>query len=137
MWEFITGLISGTISGTGMGGGTILILVLSIFLGVEQHTAQATNLVFFIPTSISAIIVSIKSKLIEWKIGVVIAITGIIGAVIGANISAKMEVRSLKRYFGLFLGLIAIYEIYSIIKGYKKVEKRNNRIIRKEEEDKK
>ena len=37
MWEIVTGLISGTVSGTGMGGGTILILVLSIFLGVEQH----------------------------------------------------------------------------------------------------
>ena len=68
MWEFLTGLISGTVSGTGMGGGTILILVLSVFLGIEQHVAQATNLVFFVPTSISAIIVSIKSKLIEWII---------------------------------------------------------------------
>ena len=78
MWEIITGLISGTISGTGMGGGTILILVLSIFLGVEQHVAQATNLIFFVPTSISAIIVSIKEKLIDWKIGISIAISGII-----------------------------------------------------------
>ena len=102
MWEVITGLISGTVSGTGMGGGTILILVLSIFLGVEQHIAQATNLVFFVPTSISAIIVSIKSKLIDWKIGTILAISGVIGAIIGANISAKMEVRNLKRYSNLF-----------------------------------
>ena len=58
MWEFLTGLISGTVSGTGMGGGTILILVLSVFLGIEQHVAQATTLVFLVPTSISAIIVS-------------------------------------------------------------------------------
>lgn len=123
MWEFLTGLVSGTVSGTGMGGGTILILVLSIFLGVEQHIAQATNLVFFVPTSISAIIVSIKSKLIEWKIGITLAISGIVGAIIGANISAKMEVKMLKRFFGIFLGLIAIYEIYSIIKQYKKEKK--------------
>ena len=82
MLEFITGIISGIVSGTGMGGGTILILVLSIFLGIEQHTAQATNLVFFVPTSISAIIVSIKYKLIEWKTGIAIAGTGIIGAII-------------------------------------------------------
>ena len=102
MWEFITGLISGTISGTGMGGGTILILVLSIFLGVEQHKAQATNLVFFIPTSIAAIIVSIKSKLIEWKIGMTLALSGIIGAI------------------------IAIYETYSIIKEYKKTKSTDN-----------
>ena len=127
MWEFVTGLISGTVSGTGMGGGTILILVLSIFLGVEQHIAQATNLVFFVPTSISAIIISIKSKLIEWKIGIVLAITGIIGAIIGANISAKIEVKSLKRYFGIFLAGIAIYEIYSMIKEYKKGKYSNNK----------
>lgn len=126
MWEFITGLISGTISGTGMGGGTILILVLSIFLGVEQHKAQATNLVFFIPTSIAAIIVSIKSKLIEWKIGIALALSGIVGAIIGANISAKLEVKELKRYFGIFLMLIAIYETYSIIKKYKKTKNRDN-----------
>lgn len=127
MWEIVTGLISGTVSGTGMGGGTILILVLSIFLGVEQHTAQATNLVFFIPTSISAIIVSIKSKLIEWKIGITLAISGVVGAIIGANISAKMGVKSLKRYFGIFLAGIAIYEIYSIIKEYKKQKYTNNK----------
>ena len=127
MWEIVTGLISGTVSGTGMGGGTILILVLSIFLGVEQHVAQATNIVFFVPTSISAIIVSIKSKLIEWKIGITLAISGVIGAVIGANISSKMDVKILKRYFGIFLCIIAIYEIYSIIKEYKKQRSPNNK----------
>ena len=123
MWEIVTGLISGTVSGTGMGGGTILILVLSIFLAVEQHVAQATNLVFFVPTSISAIIVSIKSKLIEWKIGITLAISGVVGAIIGANISSKMNVQVLKRCFGIFLAIIAIYEIYSIIKEYKKTKK--------------
>ena len=123
MWEIVTGLISGTVSGTGMGGGTILILVLSIFLVVEQHVAQATNLVFFVPTSISAIIVSIKSKLIEWKIGITLAISGVVGAIIGANISSKMNVKVLKRCFGIFLTIIAIYEIYSIIREYKKTKK--------------
>ena len=49
MIETIIGLISGIVSGTGMGGGTILIFLLSFLLGVEQHVAQATNLIFFIP----------------------------------------------------------------------------------------
>lgn len=97
MWEIITGIISGTISGTGMGGGTILILVLSIFLGVEQHTAQATNLVFFIPTSITAIIVSIKSKLIEWKTGVTIGIVGVIGAIIRSIYIIKTRSKNTKK----------------------------------------
>lgn len=119
MVEILTGLVSGIVSGLGMGGGTILILILSLFLGKDQHIAQATNLVFFIPTSISAIISNWKQKLINWKIATWVTIFGIIGAIIGAKISVNMEVNKLKRYFGIFLCVIAIYEIYSLIKEYK------------------
>ncbi len=128
MLEFFTGLISGTVSGTGMGGGTILILILSVFMGIEQHTAQATNLVFFVPTSISAIITTFKEKLINWEIGIPVAISGIFGAIIGAKISVNMEVNKLKKYFGIFLIIITIYEIYSLIKTYKSGKSINNKI---------
>ena len=131
--EIITGLISGTVSGTGMGGGTILILILSVFMGIDQHVAQATNLIFFVPTSIAAIITTIKDKLINWKIGIPVAISGILGAIIGAKISIKMDVDNLKKYFGIFLSLIAVYEIYSLIKEYKINKKMHNK---KEKEDK-
>ena len=48
MVEVLIGIISGIVSGTGMGGGTILIFLLTFFMGIEQHIAQATNLIFFI-----------------------------------------------------------------------------------------
>ena len=118
MLEALTGLISGIVSGTGMGGGTILILILSFFMGINQHTAQATILVFFVPTSISAILVSIQEKLINWNIAITIAVSGVIGAIIGAKISINMDVNRLKKYFGIFLAIIALYEIYSLIKWY-------------------
>lgn len=128
MLEVLTGIISGMVSGTGMGGGTILILILSVFIGVEQHIAQATNLVFFVPTSIAAIITTIKDKLISWKMGIPVAISGVLGAIIGAKISVNMDVNHLKKYFGYFLILITIYEIYSLIKSYKKDKNINNKI---------
>ena len=127
MFEILAGLISGFVSGMGLGGGTILILCLSMFIGVEQHIAQATNLIFFIPTSIIAIITNLKSKYIDFKIGVPIAISGVIGAVIGAMYSNKTDVQNLKRYFGIFLGVIAIWEIYSIIKQYRFHKKTHNK----------
>lgn len=127
MLEFFTGVISGTVSGTGMGGGTILILILSVFMGIDQHVAQGANLIFFVPTSISAIIITFKEKLINWKVGIPVAISGIIGAIIGAKISVNMDVNRLKRYFGIFLILITIYEIYSLIKQYKFDKKSNNK----------
>lgn len=122
MINVLVGVISGIISGMGMGGGTILILCLSLFLGKDQHIAQGANLVFFIPTSIVAIIMNIKQKLIKWKTGVIVSIFGVVGAVIGAKISVNLDTNRLKLYFGIFLLCIAVFEIYSLF--FKKEKKK-------------
>ena len=127
MTEVLIGIISGIVSGTGMGGGTILIFLLSFMLGIEQHTAQATNLIFFIPTSIVAIIVNFKNKNIDIKQAIIISIFGVLGAIIGANIAIYMNVKMLKKGFGIFLIFVTLNEIYSIIKLYKKDKKTNNK----------
>ena len=125
MTGILIGIASGIVSGTGMGGGTILIFLLTFMMGIEQHKAQATNLIFFIPTSIIAIIVNLKNKNIDLKLAILISVFGILGAIIGANISIHIDVGVLKKCFGVFLALIALNEIYSIYKKYKK-EKRTN-----------
>ena len=127
MSEILIGLVSGIVSGTGMGGGTILIFLLTFMMGIEQHVAQATNLIFFIPTSIVAIIVNLKNKNIDIPLAIIISVFGILGAIIGANISINIDVGILRKCFGIFLAIIAINEIYSIIKKYKNRMKRNNR----------
>ncbi len=126
MTQIFIGLISGIVSGTGMGGGTILIFLLTNLLGLDQHIAQATNLIFFIPTSIIAIIINIKNKNIDLKTGILISVYGILGAIIGANIAIKVNVKILKKAFGIFLAIIAIHEIYTSIKLYKKEKVRDN-----------
>lgn len=113
MVEILIGFISGIFSGMGMGGGTILILLLSIIKNLDQHIAQATNLIFFIPTAIISIIIGIKNKNINIKEAYVIVIFGVIGAFISSNISSKMNVQILRKLFGIFLLIIAINEIYS------------------------
>ncbi len=120
MIEILIGIASGIVSGTGMGGGTILIFLLSFLMGVEQHVAQATNLIFFIPTAIVAIIVNIKNKNIDLKLAILLSVFGILGAIIGANIAIRIDVGMLRKGFGIFLAIIAINEIYSIFKLYRK-----------------
>ena len=62
--EFILiGIISGIVTGLGMGGGSILILVLVSFFTISQHVAQAANLIFFIPTAVVAIYLNMKNKI--------------------------------------------------------------------------
>lgn len=124
--EVITGIIAGIVSGAGMGGGAILILILVNFMQVDQHIAQATNLIFFIPTALVAIWVNYRQKLIDFKLGTIIAIAGILGAIVGAKLSLVVDSTNLKRYFGIFLLIIAFYEAYSMIKMYKKNKKTNN-----------
>lgn len=111
---FFIGAISGIISSLGMGGGTILILCLSLFMEIDQHIAQGTNLIFFIPTAIVAVFINQKNKLIKWKTGLVIITFGIIGTIIGAKVSINLDTNKLKLYFGIFLLCVATFEIYSM-----------------------
>lgn len=126
MGKIIIGIVSGMVAALGMGGGTILILLLGIFTELKQHIIQGSNLIFFIPTSIVAIIMNIKNKTINYKNAIVIIISGIIGAIIGCKISFNIENKKLKKYFGIFLLGIAIFEIYDFFRQYIKNKKENN-----------
>lgn len=127
MLQILIGMISGIFSGIGMGGGTILIFLLTIIIGLEQHIAQATNLIYFVPTAISAIIVNFKNKNIDMELAVIISICGGIGAIIGAKISVNTDVQKLKMLFGIFLVIIVIHEIYTLFKEYRTRKKCNNK----------
>lgn len=123
----IIGMFSGIFSGIGMGGGTILIFLLTTFYGMEQHIAQATNMIYFIPTAVTAIIINYRNKNIDKKLTQYISIFGIIGAIMGAIISVNIQVQKLKKLFGIFLLIIAIHEIYTLFKQYKQFKNRNNK----------
>ncbi len=107
----LAGFASGIISGMGIGGGTILIPALSLFLAVDQHVAQGVNLLYFIPTAAVALCVHIKNKTINYKIALPIVLLGIAGAVGGSLLALVIHSILLKRLFGGFLFLMGIYEI--------------------------
>lgn len=123
MLEIIFGFISGVVTGLGMGGGSVLILLLSVFLKQEQHIAQAINLVFFIPTAIATIITNLRQKNIDLKLAINISIFGIIGAILGSLISSIFSSDLLKKSFAVFILLIAFHELYVLYKEYKRKRK--------------
>lgn len=111
----LIGAISGAITGLGMGGGTILIIILTSFMAIEQRVAQAANLIFFIPTAITAIIVHFKNGNVEKRIGTKLVLTIAIGSIIGAFLTKLIDDKNLKRYFGIFLFGVGIIEMITII----------------------
>ena len=122
----LIGVLSGIVTGLGMGGGSILILILTTFMSIEQHTAQAANLILFVPTAITAIIVHFKNGNVEKKVGNKLLYTIIIGSIIGSYLTSIISSDNLKRYFGIFLLAVGILEIITTIRKIyrKKLEER-------------
>ena len=96
------------------------------FIGIDQHIAQATNLIFFIPTALCSVIVNSKNKLVKYKLALQVIIYGIIGTIIGSIISNKLNKIFLRKIFGILLLIIAIMEMYNFYKMYIKKESRHN-----------
>lgn len=78
---------------------------------------------FFIPTSIVTTIINAKNKRIDWKVAIPVANFGMLGAIIGARISTKISGETLKKCFGIFLGIVAINEIYNLVKMHNEENK--------------
>jgi len=116
IWYIISGVLFGIIGGMGMGGGIILIPVLTLLLGEAQHSAQALNLAAFLPMSVFALIAHIKQKRVEIKPALIMAACGFFGAILGALLANMIEARLLKKIFGVFLILLALLRILKSMK---------------------
>ena len=66
-WEIVIGVVGGIVGGMGMGGGTLTIPLLTLFLNYKQLQAQGVNLVAFLPMSVVALFIHFKNKLVEFK----------------------------------------------------------------------
>lgn len=122
MLQILIGGLSGIFSGIGREDGINFNIFTYNICWLEQHIAQATNLIYFIPTAISAIIINYRNKNINAKLAIYVSLCGIIGAIIGSIISVNIEVGILRKLFGIFLIFIAIHEIYTLWKEAKKTE---------------
>ena len=130
IWFCLAGLLGGVLGGMGMGGGTILIPILTMFLNVSQHTAQAINLISFIPTGSVALIFHLKNKLVQKNGLLYIIIPAIIISIIASLVAVNIEGEVLKKIFGGVLLLLSVQQIFQdrIIEfiKFKKISKKNN-----------
>lgn len=111
IWYVVAGLSGGLLGGMGMGGGTALIPLLSIFYNVSQHSAQAVNLISFVPMAVVALLIHIKNKLLEFDKAFVIILSGLATCVLGCYLARAMSANLLKRFFGGFLLVLSVFQL--------------------------
>ena len=113
MLEVLLGFISGVISGMGMGGGTVLIPSLVLFAGIDQKIAQGINLLYFMPSAVSALILHNKNRHIQKVFLFFLIGGGLLGAGLGSYLAVRFPNELLKKVFAVFLTIMGIYEIFS------------------------
>ena len=100
---FLCALAAGTLSAWGVGGGTLLLLGLTLLLEVEQRQAQTLNLLFFLPAAGAALLFHRRNGQLDAAVLRRAALPGALAALVGAAIAALVDVSLLRRPFGLFL----------------------------------
>ena len=116
--NILASFFSGLLGSMGLGGGSVLIIYLTLFNNTTQINAQGINLIFFVVcASASTIIYTIK-KQIKYKEIIPLVLGGIIGAFIGQFFLKQISIELLPKLFGVFLIFMGIS---SIIKTKKRL----------------
>ena len=100
---FLCGLGASVISAWGVGGGTLLLLVMTLFLGVDQRTAQGVNLLFFLPTAASALACHARGGYLDKPTLKAAVPAAVLAALAGAWAATAVDVEVLRKPFGVYL----------------------------------
>ncbi len=120
VFYILAGIAGGIMGGMGLGGGTLLIPLLTVFLDVNGKQAAAINLISFIPMSIFACIVHAKNKLLDLKKALLIALPAAATCAASSLLAQKVSADALSKGFAVFLVCLACLMLISrVLKAWK------------------
>ncbi|MGN0798058.1 MAG: TSUP family transporter [Christensenellales bacterium] len=111
------GLITGLLGAMGLGGGTVLIPLLSL-VGVGQKEAQLINVLSFVIMALFILIFNIKNKLIDVFPVLAFSVVAVPFAIVVALCVQGVNEQALKIVFGIFLLVMGGYELFCYLKKY-------------------
>ncbi len=107
----LVGAACGVLSALGVGGGSLLMVWLSVILALPQQQAQGVNLLYFLPTAATGLLFHMKNKMIRWEIVLPAVVLGCVAAAGGAWLAQQIELTWLRKGFGVFLLLAGLLEL--------------------------
>ncbi len=104
-----TGAAGGFASGlTGIGGGTVMVPLLTGLLRMPQRRAHATSLVIVIFAALAAVWQYAQRDEVRWELALVLTLGAVVGAQIGTRTMHSIPDRPLRMIFATFLLLVGI-----------------------------
>ena len=113
---FLVSSIAFLLAGFGLGGGVLLIPVLTSFFDFNQIDAQYAVLLAYVPAAIGVCIFNYKKVKRESEKILKLIPYGILGAVAGSYLIKVISANLLKKLYSIFLILYGGYMIFSVVK---------------------
>ena len=107
----LAGLLTGILSGFGVGGGTLLLVYMTLIAGLEQPLAQGINLLYFLPAGLMALPAHLKNNYVEKKALLPAIGAGLACAAGAAWVATAIDTALLRKCFGAFLILVGLWEL--------------------------
>lgn len=104
-----TGLAGGFFSGlTGVGGGAVMVPLLTGLLRLPQHLAHGTSLAIVVFVGAAGLAGYWLTANVDWSLALWLSMGASLGAYLGAITMTRLAPRSLRLMFGLFLLMVAV-----------------------------
>ena len=107
----LIGSLLGFLTGMGVGGGSLLILWLTLALGFDQTTARGINLLFFLPASAICCVFRLRQGRLNLRACLPAILSGCAAAVAGSLIAAFVDTSLLRKPFGILLLATGLREL--------------------------
>lgn len=108
---FLLGAGTGVLSAWGVGGGTLLLLCMTLLLGVDQAEAQGINLLYFLPTALASLLYHRKNGYLDASAIRAAAPVGTLCALAAALVSFSVDITVFRKPFGLFLLISGVFTL--------------------------
>jgi uncharacterized membrane protein YfcA len=110
---FAVACVVGVTSGLfGVGGGVILVPLLALVFGYEQHRAQGTSLVALVPpTGLLAFLAYYRAHQVDVQAGLLIVPGVFLGGVLGGKLAARLSPRRMRMVFAAFLLVLGAWQV--------------------------
>lgn len=104
-------VLFGFLAGLGVGGGSLLILWLTLIVNMPHSMARTINLLFFIPSAIIASFFRWKQGSLDIKKVLPAILGGCVSAALLALLSKRIDMQLLKKLFGILLLFTGLREL--------------------------
>lgn len=110
--SLVVGTVLGFLTGLGTGGGSLLMLWLTLVIGMDSSTARTVNLMFFLPAACIATLLRLRSRCIPWRKIILPIIAGSASAGLFAMVGRYLDTSILEKPFGLLLIIMGLRELF-------------------------